>query len=74
MKCRRVESVAFLWVDRERDGGEFGALAAHLEECPECRERAVRVEKLVLTFRSRCRREAAPPALSQRIRALLERL
>ncbi|MBZ0102952.1 MAG: zf-HC2 domain-containing protein [Thermoanaerobaculia bacterium] len=71
MACNRCRRLLFLWVDREREALPVGPLAEHLENCPECRSQAIRVERLVLTIRSRCHREAAPGHLAVRIRALL---
>jgi predicted anti-sigma-YlaC factor YlaD len=62
----------FLWVDREREALPVDPLERHLEQCPECREHAVRVERVVMMVRTRCRREYAPDHLAERIRGLLE--
>jgi predicted anti-sigma-YlaC factor YlaD len=72
MACRRVQRVVFLWVDRERESGIADPVARHLEECPNCRDRAVEVERLILWVRTRCPRTAAPSRLGERIRTLLE--
>ncbi len=71
MACNRCRRLLFLWVDRNREALPITPLAEHLENCPECRSQAVRVERLVLTIRSRCHRETAPGHLAVRIRALL---
>ena len=72
MPCRRVQHIVFLWVDRERESGIADPVARHLEECPQCRERAVAVERLILRVRTRCPRASAPTTLGERIRSLLE--
>ncbi len=72
MACNRCRRVLFLWVDRERERLPMAELAEHLEHCPECRDRALRVERLVLTVRTRCHRATAPGHLAVRIRALFE--
>ncbi len=71
MGCCRARRVVFLWIDREREALPVAALERHLDECPECRERAGRIERAVLLVRSRCRREPAPGHLAARIRGLL---
>jgi anti-sigma factor (TIGR02949 family) len=72
MSCHRARRVVFLWVDRERETLPVGSLERHFEECPECRDHAVRVERVVWMVRTRCRREPAPEALASRIRSLLD--
>ena len=72
MGCTRCRRVVFLWIDRERESLPVEPLARHLQECPECRDHAVRVERLVLMLRTRCRRTSAPGHLASRIRGLLE--
>ena len=72
MSCHRARRVVFLWVDRERESLPVAPLERHFEECPECRDHAVRVERVVLMLRSRCRRETVPQELARRIRSLLE--
>ena len=71
MSCHRARRVLFLWVDRDRERLPVEPLERHLDECPECREHAVRVERVVLLMRSRCRRNAAPGDLAVHIRTLL---
>jgi mycothiol system anti-sigma-R factor len=71
--CRRVRRVVFLWVDREREDGIADPVRRHLEECPQCRDRAGEIERVILWVRSRCPRQTAPSALGERIRTLLER-
>lgn len=71
MGCRRARRVVFLWVDRDHESLPLEALERHLDECPECRERAGRIERAVLLVRERCRREPAPSHLAARIRVLL---
>lgn len=71
MGCRRARRVIFLWIDRERERLPVGPLERHFESCPECRERADRVERVVGMVRARCRRETAPSELAERIRILL---
>lgn len=72
MSCHRARRVVFLWVDRERESLPVAPLERHFAECPECRDHAVRVERVVLMVRARCRRETAPQALASRIRSLLD--
>lgn len=70
MACRRVRRVVFLWVDqgeRLRD-----PVARHLDECPQCRNRALEIERLIAQVRSQCPRATAPNGLGERIRLLLE--
>ncbi|GMU64263.1 MAG: hypothetical protein AMXMBFR36_05370 [Acidobacteriota bacterium] len=71
MGCTRCRRVVFLWIDRDRESLPVEPLARHLQECPECRDHAVRVERLVWLVRQRCRRATAPVDLASRIRALL---
>ena len=71
MSCKRIQRTIFLWVDRDREERLRAPLEHHLEGCPHCRERAVRVERIVVLLRQRCVRRAAPDALQQKIRALL---
>jgi anti-sigma factor (TIGR02949 family) len=73
MPCRRVRRVVFLWVDREREERLRDPVARHLEECPQCRERAAAIERMILKLRECCPREHAPVGLDERIRSLLER-
>jgi anti-sigma factor (TIGR02949 family) len=72
MGCTRYQRVVFLWIDREREGLPVEPLARHLQECPECHDHAVRVERLILMLRTRCRRASAPGDLASRIRGRLE--
>jgi hypothetical protein len=64
--------VVFLWVDRKSETLPVEPLERHFDDCPECREHAVRVERVVLLLRSRCRREAPPAGLAARIRGLFD--
>jgi len=72
MSCHRARRLLFLWVDRDRERLPVESLERHLDECPECREHAVRVERVVLMMRASCRRNSAPGDLALRIRSLLE--
>lgn len=71
MSCKRIQRTIFLWVDRDREERLRAPLAEHIEHCPHCRERALRVERIVILLRRRCTRQPAPDALHQRIRSLL---
>ncbi len=71
MACKRVQMAVFLWVDRDREQLPRESMEKHLEDCPHCREHAMRVEEVIVMVRSRCNRRAAPTELQQRIRALL---
>jgi len=73
MSCVRWRRVLFLWIDRGRERLPFEPLERHLGECPGCRERAERVERLVSILRSRCGRAAVPSQLVERIRLTIER-
>jgi len=70
--CRRIHRWVFLWVDREREQLPVEPVQRHFEECPQCRQRALEVEKAVLMLRSRCQRATVPERLAARIRRLLE--
>jgi predicted anti-sigma-YlaC factor YlaD len=71
MECHRARRVLFLWVDRDREQLPVEHLWHHFEECPECRQHAERVERVVMLLRTRCR--CAPPEdLASRIRGLLD--
>jgi predicted anti-sigma-YlaC factor YlaD len=72
MPCKRARRVIFLWVDREHEQLPAGLLARHFEECPECRDHALRVERVVGMVRARCCRQQAPGRLVERIRIVLE--
>ncbi len=72
MPCNRVRRFVFLWVDRDREDRLRDPVARHLDECPDCRERAVAVEQMILLVRTRCRRQCAPNGLGERIRSLIE--
>jgi len=74
MVCRRVRRTIFLWVDhgdQSRQGRWRTPLEEHVGGCPHCREKAERVERLVILLRTRCERRPAPPSLHERIRLLL---
>lgn len=71
MVCHRARRIIFLWVDRDHEQLPFDSLGRHFDECPECREHAERVERVVLMLRARCR-AAAPGDLARRIRGLLD--
>lgn len=71
MSCNRVRRTIFLWVDRDREERLRAPLGEHLEECPHCRDRALRVERFVVLLRTRCERRPAPDSLHERIRRLL---
>ena len=71
MACNRVRRTIFLWVDHGHDGRWRAPLEEHLGECPQCRDHALRVERLVVLLRTRCERRCAPESLHVRIRALL---
>jgi hypothetical protein len=73
MPCRRVQRIVFLWVDREREDRLRDPVGRHLESCPQCRDRAVQIERMILQVRDRCPRASAPLGLGERIRSLLER-
>lgn len=73
MACNRARRVVFLWVDRGNETLPVSLLERHFDDCPECREHAVRVERVVLLLRSCCRRAAPPAALAARIRGLFDR-
>lgn len=70
--CNRLRRMIFLWVDRDRAELLRERLERHLEQCPSCRQRAVEVERVVLTLRSCCRRESVPTRLVERIRIRIE--
>lgn len=72
MSCHRWRRILFLWIDREREQLPFGRIERHLHDCPECRERARRTEKVVAIVRSRCRRADVPAGLLERIRITIE--
>jgi anti-sigma factor (TIGR02949 family) len=72
MGCNRARHLLFLWIDRDHESLPVGPLERHFGECPECREHAGRVERLVVLVRTRCPREAAPRRLVSRIRGMLE--
>lgn len=71
MACNRVRRAVFLWVDRDRERLPRESMERHLEDCPQCREQAMRIEQVIIMVRTRCYRRAAPTELQQRIRALL---
>lgn len=71
MSCKRIQRTIFLWVDRDREERLRAPLEEHLERCPHCRDRALRVERIVVLLRTRCARRPAPDALHERIRSLL---
>ena len=71
MACNRVRRAVFLWVDRDREVLPRVPMERHLEGCPHCRERATRIEQVIVMVRTRCFRRSAPMALQERIRALL---
>ncbi len=73
MGCRRVQRAVFFWVDRDQEERIVERIARHLEECPQCRDRATEIERLILLVRSRCPRRAAPSRLQDQILSLLER-
>lgn len=72
MACNRLRRMVFLWIDRDRAELPRRPVERHLENCPTCRERVVEVERVVLTLRSCCRREAVPERLVDRIRIRIE--
>ena len=71
MACNRVRRAVFLWVDRDREELPRATMERHLEGCPYCRERATRIEQVIVMVRTRCARRSAPIELQERIRALL---
>lgn len=71
MTCNRVRRTIFLWVDREREERLRAPLEEHVGLCPDCRDRAMRVERIVVLLRTRCVRRTAPDTLHERIRQLL---
>lgn len=64
--------MVFLWIDRDRAELPRETVERHLERCPSCRQRVVEVERVLLTLRSGCRREAVPERLVDRIRIRIE--
>lgn len=72
MGCKRARRVIFLWIDRESESLPVETLERHFEQCPECRDHAHRVERVVGMVRARCLKASAPGHLAQRIRKLLE--
>jgi len=73
MGCKRVRRAVFFWVDRCRGESIAEPVGRHLDECPQCRDRAAEIERLILLVRSRCPRQAAPSRLHEQILSLLER-
>ena len=71
MACNRVRRAVFLWVDRDREQLPRESMEKHLEDCPHCREQAMRIEQVIVMVRTQCSRRPAPTELQQRIRALL---
>jgi anti-sigma factor (TIGR02949 family) len=71
MACNRVRRTIFLWVDHSHEERWRAPLEEHLGGCPHCRERAQRVERMIVLLRTRCERRPAPESLQQRIRILL---
>lgn len=72
MSCNRIRHLVFLWIDRDREALPRERVERHLDECPSCRDRAQQIERCVLLLRSRCRREAVPEHLVQRIRIRIQ--
>jgi anti-sigma factor (TIGR02949 family) len=70
--CDRIHRLVFLWIDRDREALPRERVERHFERCPECRERAHEVERVVLLVRSRCRRESVPAGLVERIRVCIQ--
>jgi predicted anti-sigma-YlaC factor YlaD len=62
----------FLWVDREREALPFAPVERHLDDCPECRDRARQIEQLVSVLRRGCCRTPVPAGLVERIRITIE--
>lgn len=67
MNCQRFLKVIFLVVDNELEDDLLDPFQRHLDDCPECKQRAYFTRRLILVFRRRCARHAAPPSLRQRI-------
>jgi predicted anti-sigma-YlaC factor YlaD len=74
MGCNGNRRLLFLWVDRERAPLPRKPFERHLEICPDCRQRALEVERIVLMFRAKCSRREVPAGLADRIRGLLEQI
>jgi len=64
--------MVFLWIDRDRERLPRERVEQHFDECPQCRDRALEVERFVLLLRSRCRRASVPERLVERIRIRIE--
>jgi len=73
MACKRVRRAVFFWIDRRRGESIAEPVGRHLDECPQCRDRAAEIERLILLVRARCPRQPAPSRLQEQILSLLER-
>jgi predicted anti-sigma-YlaC factor YlaD len=73
MACRRIRRAVFFWVDRRHGETIADPVGRHLDECPQCRDRATEIERLILLVRSRCPRQSAPSRLHEQILSLLDR-
>jgi len=62
----------FLWIDRCHGESIAEPVGRHLDQCPQCRDRAVEIERLILLVRTRCPRQTAPSRLEEQIRSLLD--
>lgn len=71
MPCNRVRRAVFLWIDRDRERLPRETMERHMEDCPQCRERAMHIEQVIVMVRTHCSRRAAPTELHDKIRALL---
>ena len=71
MDCSKFEEIVFLYSDNQLEQGLVVLYRRHLDLCPECAQRAVYTERLLMILRRRCVRAPAPPGLRQRIFANL---
>lgn len=67
MDCKRVRKVMFLVVDNEIESELLTSFRSHLAVCPGCARRVDYTRQVILIFRQRCGRAAAPAGLRQRI-------
>lgn len=72
--CRQVLKRLYLYIDGEIAGGDCATIEAHLAECPPCHDHVEFEKDLKEMVRRKCIEGSAPPDLTARLKAQLQKM
>ncbi|HEX9697224.1 MAG TPA: mycothiol system anti-sigma-R factor [Actinomycetota bacterium] len=72
--CRQVLERLYLYIDGEIAGDDCATIEAHLTRCPPCLHHVDFEKDLKEVVRRKCSEGAAPPELTQRLKAQIEQM